>query len=383
MVGAALALGLAAQGCTVAIVECAAPRTQRTADDARGLALGLSSQQLLRYLAVWDALAAAAYPIKYVHVTQRGHFGAVRLRHTELGVPALGYVCSAAHVHQALTEAVCSQSMITQCWSSRIANFTPDETGGRLSVHTPHGRHECSTRLVIGADGSESQVRELLGIRATRHDYGQTAIVANVDVEFPVPHTAYERLTATGPCAVLPLDGRRQVVIRTALSAEIPTLLKQTDDAYLAGLEARFGPSLGRFSRLGARQAHPLIAQRATTLTAPRGVLIGNAANTVHPNGAQGLNLGLRDVATLLSCINKAKADGADLGGAELLASYASARRADHRLTTGFSDLLARTFALELPAFGSARAAAMVVADRLPWLKRTLLRRLTGNTAWA
>jgi 2-octaprenyl-6-methoxyphenol hydroxylase len=374
-VGAALGLGLAHQGLKVLVVDQLPPPGQGS-DDGRGLALNMSSVAVLDALALWSQLAPLVYPIKHIHVTQQGHFGAVRLSHRDLALPALGYVCPAQELQRVLRMALAAAPEITLHWSTSLVAVQADDMALRLTLRSAGDSANCTTSLLVGADGIDSAVRELAGIGVRRHAYGQTAIVSNVDVAQPRAHTAFERFTTSGPLALLPLGPRRHVLVRTAPTDAVPGLLALPDAAYLADAMQRCGRTPGAFSNLGPRRAHPLVLQRAAQVTGRRSLLLGNAANTLHPNAAQGLNLGLRDVAGALETLARARDAGEDLGSAEVLQRYARAREHDQRTTTQITDTLARVFAHASPALGSLRALAMIGADRLPWIKRLALRRL-------
>ncbi|MGE3389015.1 MAG: FAD-dependent monooxygenase [Gammaproteobacteria bacterium] len=381
-VGAALALGLARAGIAVTVVERqparAAPR-----EDGRGLALAMSSVSLLERLGVWTALAPQVCAVRHVHVTQRGHFGALRLSHHDVGQPALGYVCPAEALQEALLRALADAGVDVR-FSHEIAALHVDADAAHLTLRTSEGSAGCTAALVIGADGADSAVRTLAGIGVRRHDYDQSAIVANVDVIDPRPNTALERFTVDGPLALLPLGGRRHVLVRAARRADVPGLLALPDRDYLAETARRFGVAAGYFTALGVRREHPLALQRAVALTAARVLLVGNAANTLHPNGAQGLNLGFRDAGCALDLLIDACTRGRDPGDLDLLRRYAAARHADHRATACITDTLARAFAVAHPLAGALRACALAGADRLPVMKRLALRRLAlGASAFA
>ena len=383
LVGAALALGLSRLGLQVLVVDklpppgaARGPGISPEVNDTRGLALSLSSVAVLEALQVWSRLASLVYPIKHIHVTQQGHFGALRLSHRDLDLPTLGVVCPAEALQRALLVALEDAPGISVHWATRLTACNAEREALQISLVTSTQPTSCTTSLLIGADGIDSQVREFAGIETQRHAYGQTAIVANVDVACPRANTAFERFTTSGPLALLPIGGRRHVLVRTAHCADLAELLALTDAAYLVDARQRFGHTLGAWSNLGPRRAHPLVLQRAARLIGARCMLLGNAANTVHPNAAQGLNLGFRDVAAALTIIENAQRAGEDLGSTPVLQRYAAARAGDQHSTTRITDTLARVFALESPVFGSLRALAILAVDRLPTVKRAILRRL-------
>ena len=375
--GSALALALAQRGLSVGLVEARGPLPATGGTDVRGLVLVPSSKRLLADLDLWRELAPHAAPIRHVHVSDRGRFGFTRFSHEALGVPELGHVCPADRLAAALDAALLAAPIVRH-WSSCVTAVRPGETGIEVDIAGAEGAVTLRARLLVGADGARSRVRVCCGIPAARHDYGQRAIVANLDVARPAPAIAFERFTPDGPLAILPLVDRRVVTVCTVPDAEAEGVLALTDAAYLDYVHARFGDRLGRFSNLGRRSAFPLELVRAATLVAPRTVLVGNAANAIHPNGAQGLNLGLRDVATLAAMLAAARAAGADPGGAALLAAYAARRRPQQRRVVCFSDALARVFRSDFPPLVHGRDAVMLALDLLPGVKKHLGRRLMG-----
>lgn len=378
LAGAALAIGLARFGLHVAAVDGRKPVTLVQGGDVRGLALAVSSQRLLHALGLWSPLVPRLTPIRRIEVSARGHFGSGVLSAEDVGLPALGHLCPADHLQSTLDAALINTPGLTPLFGATVEQLRVDAACVQVRLAEGQAAREITGRLIVAADGSQSAVRRQYGIEATHHDYEQTAIVANVDVPRAPPFTACERLTAQGPCALLPLGGTRHVLVRTVKRADAARWMTATTAEFLADVQQDFGWRLGRFANLGERRAHPLVLNRASALTAPRAVLVGNAANTIHPNAAQGLNLALRDVAGLLDCLRDCAADGDDPGAATRLTAYAESRRADHARTVRFSDGLARLFALDLPLLGVARGAALVACDALPGLRRSLMRRLMG-----
>jgi 2-octaprenyl-6-methoxyphenol hydroxylase len=234
-----------------------------------------------------------------------------------------------------------------------------------------------SARLLVAADGANSTIRQALGIEASRWDYEQTAIITNVATRKFHDHVAYERFTATGPIAVLPLaDGRCTVVWTLAPEAAQATM--QLEDAtFLARLQERFGFRLGRFTRVGRRHAYPLALTRAEERVGRRVVIIGNAAQGLHPIAGQGFNLGLRDVATLAEVIADSPAT---LGEEPMLERYDEWRRTDRRGVIAFTDGLVRLFGNPLGTVKTARDLGMLLFDVLPPAKSALSALSMGVT---
>jgi 2-octaprenyl-6-methoxyphenol hydroxylase len=225
-------------------------------------------------------------------------------------------------------------------------------------------------RLVVAADGARSVVRRDAGISASDTDYDQVAVVANVTTDSPNDGTAYERFTPAGPLALIPLHDGSWTVVWAQRPAAAQASLNDPDADFLAGLQRNFGWRAGRFTRVGRRSAYPLVLTRADELIAPRTVLIGNAAQSLHPVAGQGLNLALRDVAALAELI----ARGDDPGAEDVLKTFARWRRSDRRGVIAFTDGLIHLFTDTRAPVSLARNAGLVLFDLLPPAKRALSR---------
>ncbi|MGE0485194.1 MAG: FAD-dependent monooxygenase [Gammaproteobacteria bacterium] len=373
LTGSALAVALAARGLAVTVVERRQPLLERL-PDVRGLVLSAASRTVLEGLGLWSRLAPHATAVTRIHVAEQGRFGSVVLDAAESGRAALGWACPADVMLAEFHAALLDMDGVTVCWG---ADFVDARVrGGEIEVRfgTGDDTRAVTAALLVGADGAESTVRAGAGIALTAHDYAQQAIVANVEVTRPQAGLAYEYFTAEGPLAMIPRGGASYVSVQCLGVAQADAALQLDDAAYASLLERRFGRRLGAIVGVGPRRAHALRRQRAQALAATRTVLIGNAANTVHPNGAQGLNLGLRDVATLADLLGQAP----DAGDAGVLAAYAGARARDHRLVGGFTHLLATGFTSPLGAARCVRHGALGALSLVAPLRRRLVAGLGG-----
>ncbi|HLI18135.1 MAG TPA: FAD-dependent monooxygenase [Rhodanobacteraceae bacterium] len=247
-------------------------------------------------------------------------------------------------------------------------------SGWRACIATTDGERDIDARLVVGADGSDSFVRSAVGIGAQTHDYHQSLFVCTVSCEREVPDCAYERFTDDGPIALLPLPNQRRGLVLTVTADRHDEVAAMDDAAFLAFAQARFGWKLGRLSRPGKRFPHRIRRVLADSVTAPRAVLVGNAAQTVHPVGAQGFNLGLRDALTLADLI-----DGADDPGAPaLLQDYARRRQPDREGVLAFSHGLVALGCLAQPMIAPFRSLAMLTLGGVPSLRHIIARRGMG-----
>ncbi len=308
MVGASLALGLQDLGIDVLLMEGTAPDSSaQSSFDERTTALGNASRRIFEGLGVWTDIAPQAAPIRTIHVSDAGRFGFARLRAEEQGIDAFGYVVANRVIGAALWRKLTSSKGIVLRVPARPEGIVISADGVQFTVVSDAGvRERVSARLVVAADGAHSSVRAAAGIEAEVEDYDQIAIVANVAADHPHDGTAYERFTPSGPLAVLPLYDGSYGVIWSCRPQDAAEVLLLDDYSYLRQLQTRFGWRAGRFVRTSRRASYPLKLTRAATTTATRTVLIGNAAQALHPVAGQGFNLGLRDAAMLAEVIANA-----------------------------------------------------------------------------
>ncbi|WP_049621260.1 2-octaprenyl-6-methoxyphenyl hydroxylase [Frateuria defendens] len=375
LVGASLAIALDAAGVAATLVESAAPRPDaQPSYDERNLALARATVNGLAAIGVWPHAAAAATPIRHIHVSRAGEFGSVRLEAAEMGVDALGWTLPARELGGALLRRLDACTRLARLAPATLEALEPHPGGWRAQVRGAGGVRTLDTPLLVGADGTESFVRERLGIAAERHDYAQTLFVCTVQPERGHAHRAYERFADGGPVALLPLAEGRCGLVLTVPADAADAVAALDDEGFLALAQQRFGWRLGRLRRPGRRHAYPIRRVAAARLASPRAVLVGNAAQTVHPIGAQGFNLGLRDALTLAELV----AGAADPGAEALLAGYAARRAPDREGTMAMSHGLVQLACLELPALAPLRSLALLAVDHLPPLRRALARRGMG-----
>ena len=294
------------------------------------------------------------------------------------GIDAFGYVVPNRVIGAALWERLQGANDVLLRVPARPERMEISAQGvtfmlaGKMSAGESPATESVSARLVVAADGAHSVVRAAAGIEADVEDYDQIAIVANVAADRPHDGTAYERFTQSGPLAVLPLHDGSYGVIWTCAPPRAAEVLSLDNNSYLRELQERFGWRAGRFVRAGIRASYPLKLTRAATTVATRTVLIGNAAQALHPVAGQGFNLGLRDAAMLAEVIvgarfaaatagvgtaagaDSAAAASADVGSPELLRQFAAWREGDRNGVVRFTDGLVKMFANTRPGAGVA-----------------------------
>ncbi len=387
LVGASFACMLASQlaGMPVKILVTEAIESLQasTSFDARTTALSYGSQQLYARLGLWEALAAYSTPIKKIHVSDRGHFGAARIDQAEMGVDALGYVAENQHLGVVLTQALKESKAIDYLCPAKITHMLPISEGMQLQLQSAEDEAQfISAGLVVLADGGKSSLSATAGIRQQVTDYEQSAIIANVAFSDEHHNIAYERFTDTGPLAVLPLQElqgeNRGALIWTVSQVDASAMMALDDAQFLNALQARFGHRLGMFTKLGARACYPLRLSVANEQVRPGLVLLGNVAHSLHPVAGQGLNLALRDADVLAHTLSQAFAAGEGLGSMCVLQQYMAQQSSDQLLTTRFSHYTTRLFSNKHPALVWARKFGLFSIDLVPVFKRSFARQAMG-----
>ena len=377
MVGASLAAGLAGTGVRLLLVESSPLGAAGQASfDERTTALGNASRRIFEGLGCWEAIAPAAAAIRAIHVSEAGRFGFARLNAAEHGIDAFGYVVANRTIGVALWDRLAASPDLALRVPARTQDFVISADAVRFTVvSAARAREPVLARLVVAADGAHSQIRAVAGIAADVVDYDQLAVVATVATDRAHQGIAYERFTRTGALAVLPLYDGTLGVIWACRPQYASELLALDDAGYLSRLQAQFGWRAGRFVRAGRRSSYALKLTRACATVATRTVLIGNAAQALHPVAGQGFNLGLRDAAMLAEVIANAHGDA---GAAPLLRRFEQWRAHDRSGVVHFTDSLVKLFADSRPGVGLLRNLGLLMFDLVPPAKSALARVSAG-----
>jgi len=361
-VGCTLAALLAGCGLEVGIFEA---RTGPTGD-ARTLALSHASRTLLEEARAWPS--AGVTPIRTIHISQKGGPGRTLLDAAEQCLPALGYTVAFPVLEAALVSRV-RESGATITYGAACEDITLED--GAAVVRFASGATVRASLLVLADGGANSA--KIPGIAYATRDYGQLALTASVQCDRPHDARAYERFTPDGPAALLPVDDR-YALVWTAPHAEAERLRALGDADFLRELQAHFGDRAGRFVAAGARSAFPLRLRTVNTPIALRTAIVGNAAQVLHPIAGQGLNLGLRDAATLADLL--ASVEPAEVGSLPMLRAYREARERDARRGVAFTDFLVSAFADPRRATRWGRGLALAALDLFPPARRRLAERM-------
>jgi len=402
LVGASLACALGASGLHIAIIE-AAPFINDTSEsfqpsfDARTVALAQGSQQIFAAMGMWDEIKKLGVtPIKKIHISDRGHAGITRLDSEAENVDALGYVVETRVLGSVLTQRLKQFSNIDVLCPAQLTQLEFSSASALLGVEHKGQQRSLRTPLLVAADGGQSMASQLSDVNVFETDYAQHAVIANVVMDKAHHNIAYERVTDTGPMALLP----SQLFPSGLSNAPDADALKENDNVYalvwtvenkksdevagwddatfLKELQHHFGTRAGNFIKASRRHVYPLKFMHAREHVRPHLAFIGNAAHTLHPVAGQGFNLGLRDVATLAQVLVEAKQNKMALGDLSVLKKYAQWRKRDHWQTSLITDGLVRLFSSKLAPLMLARNMGLLMTDLLPPLKHIMARHAMG-----
>jgi len=374
----------------VALLEAASEVSQVPADsyDARVVALTQASRELLEEVGAWEKIGARACPYTEMRVWDAEGTGSVRFNSRDAQLPNLGHIAENNVVVAALRARLEALPNVEQVFGFRLESWWRDCGLWHLQprrdrVNAIEGLEESGeilrTRLLIGADGARSKVRDLLHIRSQDTDYHQTALVCVARCEQPHRHTAWQRFLGSGPLAFLPLAGLGDenccAVVWSADEALARELVMLDDAAFALNLEKAIESSLGKVEAVSERFSFPLRARHAESYYGPGAVLVGDAAHSIHPLAGQGVNLGLQDVRVLCDEIDRALKRGLEPADASVLARYQRRRRGDNAATLKAMSTFKSLFGAGDLHWRWLRNTGLSLVDASPLLKKRIILR--------
>lgn len=379
MVGLSLALMLAKASIAVKLLEAIKYPNYDDADlapyhssfDARNSALSRRSVQIYQELGLWDALQVHATPIFEVNITEQGSFGKARLKAAQEKVENFGQVIENAWLGRVLLTEVKKQPLIELIDGVQVTSLKQNKDQVYIEALRQDQCLSLQTALLIAADGRDSFCRQALGIGASEHDYDQVAIVTTVQTSKPHQHIGFERFSALGPLALLPLPGeyRRSVVWPVKKGTEHEWLGDENDQHFLDALQQTYGDRAGKFQKTGRRFSFPLSQVLAEKQAIGRVVLMGNAAHTIHPVAGQGFNLCMRDAYVLVRSLTEQLSKSDDIGEPTMLLAYEQARLSDQQRVIKFCDSVVRGFIHQNPMLKLIRNTGLIAFDMIPGVK--------------
>ena len=376
MIGSACALALAHQGLIVRVIDKNHLNQNAEAEPKRVSAINLASENILRRLEVWDEILASL-PQKFerIEVQDEGSSGTISFDAADLGLAHLGHIVSNESMTRALHHSLDKEQRVSLRFGHAPTAITP--LGSSVAVTLETGE-TISTRILIGADGANSRVRELAGITHQESPYGHMAIVATVKPELPHAYCARQRFLASGPLAFLPLASNECSIVWSADTEKAEQLLALEDEAFALELAEAFEHRLGHIQKVSPRAKFPLVRRHAVDYIGERIALIGDAAHTVHPLAGVGANQGFADAATLFEVISNASSQNRDLASRSVLRRYERWRRGENALVLRVMDGFHGLFGTDNTAVSRLRGLGLSLTDNAPLIKETLVRYAVG-----
>ena len=370
-VGATLALTLQHKGIAVTMLEARAKGSAY--QDQRALALSYGSRAILEKLDVWQKLESQATAINTIHISQRGSFGRSLLKAQDHDLPALGYVLSYGALTQALDEALNAFDGVNVIYEAEATHIEPAPDAATVKFNHESTSQQLSSSLLVLADGGRS-LGDILGIVRETKMYGHDALVTKVTCELPHDNVAYERFTPMGPVALLP-NGKDFSLVWTGKEEEVAGVMALEDAEFLSQLHQHFGDRVGRFLSVGKRLTFPLKLSYLNPVTAPHLVVIGNAAQTMHPVAGQGFNVGLRDAYELAKQIAQTSPEA--WGQDAMMRAYQKGRKTDTKRGLMFTDFLVNLFSNDIVGVSSLRGMSLGLLDLIKPVKSRLVRKMS------
>jgi 2-octaprenyl-6-methoxyphenol hydroxylase len=387
MVGATAALALAKLDLSIALVEPIEPSLDTSPSfDQRSVALSDASISILKSLGLWSKLSALSCPIEQIHVSDKGHFGFTRINASDYPVDQLGAVIPLDQTGPVLWQAIAACDNIELFCPFKISHVEQlGSTDELLSVTVKSAldkQQTFSAKMMLAADGTYSSIAKMLELTVKRESYEQHAVIANISTEKPHNNRAFERFTANGPLALLPLTRKRMSLVWCQSEQNVDTVMGYDDQTFIAQLQQQFGYRLGSITKVGERNQYPLALHLPDQLYRNRVLLIGNSAHTLHPIAGQGFNIGLRDIAALFDFIRSiqksSECDMNFLGSDQFMQQFIDQRSDDWKTTINATDTLVRLFSNDFLPLVVLRNKALAWVDKLPWVKERLAMTAMG-----
>lgn len=379
MVGSALACALGNTELRIALLE-GAPLERIRPDvdlDIRVSAISRASQRIFAAVGAWQEMTAwRVSPFRDMRVWDADGFGEIHFDSAAIGEPLLGWIIENRVIQYALLERV-RQLPAVELFCPAALETAQALEDNRWRVQLSDGR-ELTARLLVGADGAQSKVRQAAHISTGGWSYDQQGVVTNVRTAQPHQETAWQRFLPTGPLAFLPLHDGRCSIVWSTTPEQADTLLTLNEEDFAQALGEAFDWRLGPILEVGQRGAFPLRLQHTHQYVKPGLALIGDAAHVVHPLAGQGVNLGLLDAATLAEVILDALAENRDIGSLRVLRRYERWRKGDNLLMLGMMDGFKRLFGTSLPPISLLRNLGLTLTDTAKPLKNLIARRAMG-----
>jgi 2-octaprenyl-6-methoxyphenol hydroxylase len=379
MVGMAAAIVMSKLNLKTCLLEnTETENNQHPSYDDRTLVVNRASQCFWKNIGIWDSLKEQLIPIDKVHVSNKGHFGTVVFEKDDLKVSALAHIIEAKVLGMALKNKIETLDTIKVICPAQMQSFNSFDQALEVKYKIKGESHTISSQLMLAADGVQSTIRSQLNLETKVKSYQRTAIICNITPEYKHNNCAYERLTKTGPTAMLPFVNNRCGFVWSVEEHSADGILELSDADFIKAAQKQFGYRLGSFMKVGRRSSYPLYLIEVPEQVKSRVILLGNAAHAMSPVSAQGLNLAVRDVAALNDVISQCLTNNDDLGSDKCLNLYQSSINKDQKQTMRYTDDLMGWFKIDESMVNTFRSAGLIAMDQLTPVKSELFTRASG-----
>ncbi len=376
IVGATLAAALKNSGLKITIIE--AQPLAIAAAKKQAYAFSLLSSRIYQNIGVWDKILPQVGKFSHISLSDADYHQKVRFETNDLNTEHLGYVAPHNVVLTSLQHYLAECPNVSWLCPAEVINVRENSDFSTVEVKIDGKTQLINTKLVIGADGARSRIRSLAGIQTRGWKYWQSCVAFTVEHTAPQNNTAFERFWFTGPMGVLPLPGNRCQIVWTHPHAGANALQQLDESEFLAKLQHYLGGVLGDIKLVSERVLFPVQLMQCDRYVRPRLALVGDAAHCCHPVGGQGLNLGIRDAASLAEILSLAIERGEDIGSLSVLKRYERWRKPENLAILGFTDFLDRMFSNNwLPVVAIRRLGLWMMSYVRP-MKIFALKLMTG-----
>ncbi len=380
MVGSALACALGNNTLKIALIEGHEPLTKWPKDsfDLRVSAISPASKAFFETLGAWNAIhemRATAYT--EMHVWDAGGNGSIHFDSAEIGEANLGHIIENRIINKALIDRAHTFDNIDIYCPNTPTNLQLDDNFAKLQLDDGT---LLQAKLLVGADGGQSWVRQQADISVTVNDYQQTAVVANITTEYAHQYTAWQRFLPSGPLAFLPVSKNNiSSIVWSTHAEEAKRLCELNETAFKQELEIAFEKKLGKILHTGPRARFPIKGQHAKNYVKPHLALIGDAAHTIHPLAGQGVNLGFADAQCLADIVLAAHAAHKPIGSFKTLRRFERARRGDNLLMLEAMGIFKKLFSNNTPGLRELRNIGLDVSDCATPIKHFFMEKALGR----
>ena len=376
IVGATLAAALKTSGLKIAIVE--AQNFEKSIIKPQSYALSLLSGRILKGIGVWEKIFPQIGNFQHINLSDGDYPNLVPFETQDLGTENLGYVGEHWVILSALQEFLATCPQVEWFRPAEVIAVDYLKDHAEIRIKKENTEIAIASKLVIGADGAKSRIRDLAGIKTRGWKYWQSCVAFTIQHQAPCNNIAFERFCETGPMGVLPLPNNRCQIVWTAPHAQAKALAELDEKSFIAQLEKRLNGVLGSVELVNRPILFPVQLMQCDRYVQSRLALVGDAAHCCHPVGGQGLNLGIRDAAALAQILGEASQKREDIGTLTVLKRYENWRKPENLLILGFTDLLDRLFSSNwLPIIFSRRLGLEMMRHIQP-LKVFSLKLMTG-----